>query len=216
MEENVNNKRKQKIIDAAIEVIKEKSIEEATVREIAAKAGLTTGSIYHHYKNRDELFFDVINHSIHFSLKLSEMNGSETKDQDTLLQEIKNQVAIRLSKIDEQKLHVLLLSDVISKDSEMKEKYKSNYYNIINKVADLYYYAFGVENTELKRSMSAIFIAALDGIALQQSLGVLPESQEKYIKTIVDFFTESTPLFLKNHLKNNNTEKVEQPTEKGL
>ena len=56
MKENVNNKRKQKIIDATIEVIKEKSIEEATVREIAAKAGLTTGSIYHHYKNRDELF----------------------------------------------------------------------------------------------------------------------------------------------------------------
>lgn len=202
MNEIINNKRKQKIIDAAIKVIQEKSMEEATMREIAAKAGLTTGSIYHHYKNKDELFYDVINYSIHFTHNLSEMKGSTLKNQDELLLEIKNQVIQRFLKTDEQKLHVLLLSDVISKEGEMKEKYKSNYNNIINRVADLYYYAFGVENEDLKRSMSAIFVAALDGISIQQSLGVCPENQEKFIKVFNDFFSESIPLFLKRHTKN--------------
>jgi AcrR family transcriptional regulator len=206
MQENIYNKRKQKIIDAAIEVIKEKSIEEATMREIAAKAGLTTGSIYHHYKNKDELFYDVVNQSIHFSLKLSNSSGAKTKNQEEMLKEIQNEVALRMSKIDEQKLHVLLLSDVISKDGELKQKYNANYYNIINRVADLYYYAFGVENEDLKRSISSIFIAALDGIAIQQSLGVLPENQEKYTKIVIDFFTECIPLFLKLHMVNDNSQ----------
>ena len=62
------------------------------------------------------------------------MNGSEAKDQDVLLQEIKNEVAIRLSKIDEQKLHVLLLGDVISKDIEMKEKYIKTIVDFLQRV----------------------------------------------------------------------------------
>lgn len=201
MEEYILNKRKQKIIDAAVEVIKEKSLEEATMREIAAKAGLTTGSIYHHYKNRDELFYDVVNQSIHFSLRLSETKGSIKKSREEMLAEIQNEVALRLSKIDEQKLHLLLLSDVISKGGEIKEKYRLNYYNIINKVADFYLHAFGVENQNLKRSLAAILIAAIDGIAIQQSLGILPEDQENYIKVVIDFFSETIPRYLKDHME---------------
>ena len=201
VKEDKINIRKQKIIDATIKVIQEKSLEEATVREIAARAGLTTGAIYHHYKNKDELLYDVINHAIHFSYKISAMNKSNVKNKDTLLSAIKNEVALRLSKIDEQKLHILLLSDVISKDGKMKEKYKSNYDAIINQVADLYYFAFGVDNENIKKSMSAIFVAALDGIAMQHSLGVFPENQEKFIKIFNDFFSESIPLFLERHLE---------------
>jgi AcrR family transcriptional regulator len=193
------NKRKEKIIKAAIEVVREKSVEDASVREIAERAGVTTGSIYHYYKNKDELLYDVINHSIHFSHKISEMNESTIKNQEELLLEITNEITQRLSRIDEQKLHVLLLSDVVSKDCEMKEKYKLNYDNIINKTADMYYYAFGIENENLKRIVSSILVAALDGVAIQQSLGVLPEKQEKFIKVFNDFFSESIPLFLERH-----------------
>ena len=193
------NIKKQKIIDAAIEVIKEKSVEEATVREIAAKAGVTTGSIYHHYKNKDELFYDVINHSIHFSHKISVMNDSKKKNNDELLLEVKNEVKLRMNRLDEQKLHILLLSDVISRGGVMKEKYISNYINIINKVADLYFYTFGIENDEYKKILSSIFIAALDGIAIQNSLGVLPESKEKYTEALNNFFADSIPIFLKKY-----------------
>lgn len=194
------SKRKEKIIDAAIEVFKEKSVEEATVREIAARAGLTTGSIYYYYKNKDELLFDVINHSIHFSHNISEMNESTTKNKEDFLLEIKNEIARRLSKVDEQKLNILLLSDVIAKAGPRKEKYKSNYDSIINKVADMYYFTFGIENEEFKRSVAAILVAALDGIAIQQSLGVLPESQEKFIEIFNAFFSESIPSFLERHM----------------
>lgn len=200
MDDNVYNKRKQNIIDAAIEVIKEKGLEGATMRHIASKAGLTTGAIYHHYKNKDELFLDVINHSLHFSLRLSESKGSFKKTQKEMLKEIQMEAALRLSKIDEQKMHVLLLCDAISKDGDIKEKYRANYNNIINRVADFYFHAFGVENKNLKRSVAAILTAALDGIALQQALGVLPEDSEKYIKVVIDFFSECVPKFLIEHM----------------
>jgi AcrR family transcriptional regulator len=201
MPNDKNKIKKEIIINAAIKVLTEKSIEESTVREIAEKAGLTTGSIYYYYKNKDELLIDVINHSIHFSNNISEMNNLEIKSKTELLLEITNGIARRLSKIDEQKLNILLLSDVISKNGPRKEKYKVNYDFIINKVANMYYFAFGIENEVLKKSIAAILVASLDGIAIQQSLGVLPESQENFIKIFNAFFTESIPLFLERHME---------------
>lgn len=201
--ESMKNKRKQRIIDAAIEVIKEKTVEEATVREIAARAGLTTGAIYHHYKNKDELLYDVINHSIHFIHKFATPKDVKDKSHEDILNQVKSEVVLRLSKLDEQKLHILLISDILSKDCMMKEKYKENYITIINKVADYYYLAFGIENERFKRSLASIFVAALDGMAIQCSLGVLPDSQENFVKTFNDFFAESIPLFLKQHNENN-------------
>ena len=64
--------RKQRIIEAAIEVLKENPVERATVRKIAQQAGLTTGAIYHHYKNKDELLFDVITRSLQFTHHLTD------------------------------------------------------------------------------------------------------------------------------------------------
>ncbi len=201
MEENINNKRKLRIIDAAIKVFTNKSFEEITMREIAATAGLTTGAIYYHYKSKDDLLYDVINHSIHFIYKISEKDGTNLKDKDVLLSEIKNEVTIRLSKKDEQKLHLLLISYLISKNGELKEKYKENYNIIIDKVANMYLYTFGVENEKLKKSLASIFVAALDGMAIQYSLGLIPPNQKDFNKIFNDFFAESIPLFMERHLE---------------
>ncbi|NFA41926.1 TetR/AcrR family transcriptional regulator [Clostridium botulinum] len=201
MDENINNKRKLRIIDAAIKVFTSKSFEEITMREIAATAGLTTGAIYYHYKSKDDLLYDVINHSIHFIYKISEKDGTNLKDKDVLLSEIKNEVTIRLSKKDEQKLHLLLISYLISKNGELKEKYKANYNIIIEKVANMYLYTFGVENEKLKKSLASIFVAALDGMAIQYSLGLIPPNQKDFIKIFNDFFAESIPLFMERHLE---------------
>ena len=202
--ENSNTKgmkRKQRIIDAAIEVIKEKSVEEATVREIAAKAGLTTGAIYHYYKNKDELFYDIMNNDIHFIYKLSEKRNDALKDPDVLLKEVQDGVRNRMSKVDEEKLHILLLSDVIAKNGEMKDKYKENYENIIARVSDMFYYTFGIKNEKCKKGIAAIFVAALDGISMQHSLGLIDEDPEEFIRIFNDFFTESVPAFLQAHYK---------------
>ncbi|MGN2370394.1 TetR/AcrR family transcriptional regulator [Clostridium cagae] len=201
MEEIINNKRKLRIIDAAIKVFTNKSFEEVTMRKIAATAGLTTGAIYYHYKSKDDLLYDVINRSIHFIYRISEKDGTNLKNKDVLLSEIKNEVTIRLSKKDEQKLHLLLISYLISKNGELKEKYKENYNIIIDKVANMYLYTFGVENEKLKKSLASIFVAALDGMAIQYSLGLLPQKQKDFIKIFNDFFAESIPLFMERHLE---------------
>lgn len=194
------NLRKQRIIDAAIEVLKENGIENTSMRKIAAQAGLTTGAIYHHYSNKDEMLFDVMKHSLQFTHKIANsVKNEKSLRGEELLNEILSQVAKRISKADQQRLHILLLSDILSRESGIKERYEKNYREIINNTADLFEDAFEIENSANKRAVASLLVAAIDGIAIQQAMGVLPENLDKIIHTFNTFFSESIPVYLEKH-----------------
>lgn len=197
MEEKLLNQRKQRIVNAAIEVIKEKNLEKATVREIAAKAGLTTGAIYYHYKNKEELFQDIINDTMHLVYGI--LQGKGQKSQDELLKDVTDAVAVRISSLDEQKLHLLILNNIIAKNGENLEKCKETYKTVIEQTGNMYYHTFGVENDKYKHALGAILVAALDGIAILQTLGALPEETDRMAEIFNNFFVESIPAFLEKH-----------------
>ena len=50
---------KAKLLQAAMELIREKGFEKTTLAGVAERAGVTTGSIYGNFRNRDELFMAV-------------------------------------------------------------------------------------------------------------------------------------------------------------
>jgi len=194
------NVRKQRIIDAAILVMQENPMEEVTVRKIATQAGLTTGAIYHHYKNKDELLFDVMKQSLQFTHRLAESVKNENhKKGRELLDEIVAEVGKRLSKSEEQKLYILLLMDTVARNHPVKKKYKENYHAIIDNTAQLFEESFGLKNEKYQRNVAALLVAAMDGVAIQQALNVLPDSQERMTETFVSFFRESIPTYLTNH-----------------
>ncbi len=49
------NRTRSTLIDSAIDVFSEKGIEEASIHEITAIAGLANGTFYNHFKDKDEL-----------------------------------------------------------------------------------------------------------------------------------------------------------------
>ena len=200
MDANQQNQKKQRILDAAISVFIENGFEETSLREIASAAGLTTGAIYHHFRNKDELFYHAVKEAMYFAQKLSEKDeSSNIKSAENMLNEISNKVRERMSKVNEQRLLVLLIGYVLSKGGSLSESLKQDYNEIINKVADMYFYAFGIENEDYKKSLATILIAALDGVAMQYSLGVLKQEDEKFKDTFVNFFVESIPAFMQKN-----------------
>jgi len=192
--------RKQRIIEAAIEVLKENPVERATVRKIAQQAGLTTGAIYHHYKNKDELLFDVITRSLQFTHHLTDATkNQERKTGEELLQEIIREVEKRFSKVEEQRLFLILLNDAIAQETAIRDKYAENYREIIANAYQLLGESLGIYNSEKGRAVASILIAALDGMAIQQSLDVLPEERDEMVGTFVDFFLKSIPAYLNSN-----------------
>jgi len=200
MSELPQNKRKQHLLESAIRVFALKGFDDASMREIAAEAGLTTGAIYHHYKNKDDLFYDAVKEAAYFVHKLSERNENSTlKTNQEMFNEISANVRDRMSKDVEQRLLILLAAYAMSKGGRIQEKYKQDYTEIIQKVADMYFFAFGVENKAYQKSLAAILVAALDGVALQYSLGILKFDDEAFKDTFITFFAESIPAYLRTH-----------------
>lgn len=201
MQEELIDKKKQ-LLDAALHVFVTQGFEKASMREIAANAGLTTGAIYYHYKNKDDLYYDAVKESAYFVHKLSEKDkDSKVKSNQEMFEEISNNVRNRMSKEIEQRLLILLTAYAITKGGRIKEKYKLDYNEIIDKVAKLYFYAFGVENEACQRRIAAILVAALDGVALQYSLGVLDINDEEFKDTFVNFFAQSIPMYIRHYSK---------------
>lgn len=194
-----NSEKKQQILEAAMRVIRTQGIEKTTVREIASQAGVTTGAVYHYYKNKEELFQDIINESIHFSQKVIIAAGSGEKTQQEIFNEIADNVRRRLQKEDEQKLHIALLGDLISKNDQNKERVAKNYKTTIKNTGDLFGPASGIENDKYKYLMASFFVAALDGMAIQRSLGVYPAKEDKVIDIFIEFFKEAILGYLAGH-----------------
>ncbi|KEI77490.1 TetR/AcrR family transcriptional regulator [Clostridium botulinum] len=199
---NVNeyNQKKQHILEAAIIKFTENGFDKTSLREIASAASLTTGAIYHHFKNKDELFYHAVKEAMCFAQKLSEKDeNSNLKSAEDMLDEISNKVKERMSKINEQRLLVLLIGYVLSKGGALNESLKQDYNEIISKVADMYFFAFGIENEYYRKSLASILIAALDGVAMQYSLGVLKQEDQKFKDIFVNFFIESIPAFMQKY-----------------
>ncbi len=90
---------------------------------------------------------------MYFAQKLSEKDeNSNLKSAEDMLDEISNKVKERMSKINEQRLLVLLISYVLSKGGALNESLKQDYNEIISKVADMYFFAFGIENEYYKKA----------------------------------------------------------------
>ncbi len=51
---------KARILAVAIDLFYEKGFERTTVRDIAARAGILSGSLFHHFKNKQDILFTVM------------------------------------------------------------------------------------------------------------------------------------------------------------
>ncbi len=48
---------KSKILEATVQLLKEKGVEKVTVRNVCAKAGIAVGTFYYYFQNKDDLMF---------------------------------------------------------------------------------------------------------------------------------------------------------------
>jgi len=197
----MENKRKQRIIDATFKTLKENPLEKVSMRKIAENANLSTGAIYHFYPSKDELIFACIQESMLFTSKLYDnlKKDIDKSEKAEVLRDINKRIERRIKKVDDQKLHIQLLSDSIKRNNKNKQEYKKQYKDMIDNVADIFTKLYDVENSECEHSMASILLAAIDGIALQQSLNALPEKMDSIVHTFIRFFNIAIPLYLKHY-----------------
>lgn len=169
------------------------------MRSIAAEANMTTGAIYYYYKNKQDLFDEIVTDSIHFAHRIFHENENEKITIDSLFSNVEKEARIRFKRLQEEKLYLLLLSDAMKCDSEFSQKYTSGLKSILDQAATLFASAFALDDRKLAEQFASIFMATLDGFAIQQVLHAIPKDDTSYADTLLDFFTTCVPYYIEKH-----------------
>ena len=150
------NTTKTQIKQAAIRQIEKFGIDKTSMRSIAAEANMTTGAIYYYYKNKQDLFDEIVTDSIHFAHRIFHENENEKITVDSLFSDVEKEARIRFKRLQEEKLYLLLLSDAMKCDSEFSQKYTSGLKSILDQAATLFASAFALDDRKLAEQFASI------------------------------------------------------------
>lgn len=187
---------KAKILAAAREVIVRNGANGATVRAIADEAGVTTGAIYHHYKNKDDLLYDLLDESLSVSSKIVQNMSTHDLQRDKVKADIVRETAARFRKDAENRLQYHFAHEVLLGNEEVQLKLKEKYGEWTNRIEAILVNLYGLEETRLNHAMSAWLIGAVDGVVLQYLLDVNDCPIDEMMEVFELLLEEGLPAFI--------------------
>lgn len=158
------DQRRGEIVDATIRLIARGGLEAATMRDIAAEAGWTTGVVNHYFADKRELLRSTLTSSIRRRLA-SRGHADDKPAADRL----RDELAAALPLDDEGRMHWLVTAAFLSHaagDAELAEVQRDAYRAFRSNVAQLVLEIDGGDmSTALERAEH--LIASIDGAAMQ-------------------------------------------------
>ena len=93
IEEDVNRNKRDEILSEAARLFRRKGYSGTSMQDIASEVGILKGSIYYHFKSKDEIFREVLQKGISPVLKKAEfIYGNKSTPREILRQLIENHV----------------------------------------------------------------------------------------------------------------------------
>lgn len=162
---------KDKILEATKLLISEKGISQLSVREISKAAGVSTGSIYHHYKNKEELLYEVIDNSLNESNKILKEYNKNKSINYNILDNVIESFTDRFTKDAENKIQLYLTILGIEGNNDVKNKIADKYRTWINDITNLITLSYKDISVDKAKSLGCILLATIDGLILQSLIG---------------------------------------------
>jgi AcrR family transcriptional regulator len=69
-----------KLLQTAAHLFRNKGYDRTTVRDLASAVGIQSGSIFHHFKSKDEILRSVMEETIHYNTALMQAGLAQAKD----------------------------------------------------------------------------------------------------------------------------------------
>ncbi len=115
-----------KLLTAAAEILKEKSFFEMTLSDVASKAGVSKGTLYYYYNNKNDLLFDAADRYLE-GLSADLLSWVDDASKDTSMPRLVRYVLSRGVFNDAGNLRIYLISDAVSGNGEIREKLLAKY-----------------------------------------------------------------------------------------
>lgn len=161
---------KEKIINAAMEIMYEKGISGTTLADISEKAGVSKGTLYYYYSAKDDLVFDIADRNMEqISTELLNWIGSIVEKESP--EKILETVIHKITGADlRNRLHIYLIQEAITGSPELKTNFMNKYEHWRKLIVEGILKLIGdIDNYDV---MAMILLTTLDGLVIQHTLGI--------------------------------------------
>ena len=174
---------RQKIIDAAIELITAKGVEKTSFAEIAKKTGLSKGTLYYYFATKNDLIFDITD--IHMQRVTGEIFSMIEAQRDSVSPELllTRLCETLLSSETRGRLHLFLVREAVSGNQSLKQRFQNTYSQWFSMV-DESYEQMGLVDPDI-RLKAKMLVAVLDGLIIQSLLDVEGAGTTKVVKQLL-------------------------------
>ena len=189
---------KEKILKVSTTLFSKLGYKGASVRKIAAEVGIRESAIYNHYKNKEEIFFEVAKgiFSSPFSLSSDEIKELATRGKPFLHKFALQQKMLTFDKMNENMFRLLMIE--LMQNRELRAQFMSEFHDKNIKVLSEGFFIM-MQNSLIRSGdpmmVSYEFLSSLFYIRLQITLmhfdSLSTNSLSTHFEKHVDFFWES-------------------------
>jgi TetR/AcrR family transcriptional regulator, cholesterol catabolism regulator len=125
------------ILQAAAQVFSEKSFGVATIRDIAAEAGISFSRIYYYLRNKDEILYLISRNAFERLIRLAEQQISNIRDPEEQLKAfIKSHLEYHMSNLAEMKVLVREADSLSGAHTAQIAKLKRDYSRLFRRIVE--------------------------------------------------------------------------------
>ena len=163
------NKTKKAIFDAAIEIFSHYGYDGATMDEVASRAGVAKGTLYYHFKSKEEIFKFIIKEGINL---FSDAVEEEIKDIEDPHEIVKTTAKVQLKYMEDNKYLFRVIISQVWGDGERNKELREAVSKLINISTKSYSGVInkGIVSEEEANFLGYSFIGILVSIALYDLL----------------------------------------------
>jgi len=176
-----NDNIKDKILDGASLLLRERSFADISIADIAESCGVSKGSVYYYYKSKDELLYDIADRYIDHAYN-DLMVWVEDEKKDTSLPRLIRYALSRGLNDSGKSLRLHLTMEAIAGNEKLKEKLLAKY--------DVFRKVFSEKISQRKQGADGNYYAWLilmliDGLLIQNLLRNSSFNTEEFIEQTV-------------------------------
>lgn len=180
------NKTQKKIFDAAIKVISSSGYNKATMDEIAELAGVAKGTLYYNFKNKEDLFNEIVKIGIEYLCnEIKEINSNEIEPIIKLQKICRFQLSFFYQNKDLVKVVLSQLWGDDNRQIELRNMIREYIEYIKCIIED------GIEHENIKKEDSLIlahaFFGSIVSTAIYDLINADTESLDNIISTTLNF-----------------------------
>lgn len=203
--ENLNKEKKQRIINSAIEEFANKGYKNATIDNIVSKAGISKGSIFQYFKNKESLYIYTCDYQINI-IKEEVFNQKEINETD-FFELYRHAAHIKFEILKKSPYVFKFFKTLYSDDSEVSKKWLNNIFQnrdqlLLNFIGDYDKTKFR-DDIDIDMAVKAIELT-FDGLSMKWMEKLSYENYEEDLKSLFDEVEAYMSFYKKLYYKGEN------------